>query len=368
MKTYSPPRLIAGFVILILLFAGYNAIQSGEDILLDDQNLPYCRSNWMGHLPDTLCLSQVTIPGTHNAGADKHTSQIWWLVEDYVICQNFRIKNQLKLGIRWLDIRLRYHNGSLLVHHGPFYLRKNFSNILDCSSDFLENHPSEVIILMIKQEHSKVSSYKFSEAVYTGMKDHGLHYFYRENKIPTVGEARGKIYIVRRFVNETGKDLGIYVYWPNNTTGSMYHYNGYSIYAQDHYSLRGVSTDKKFDLVVDCIKKAHNNTDPNTFYINFVSGERIAKGEALWETAHEINYRVKRFLEGDAKDWHHCGVIIINFAGGRGGHHKDCAPYLVEQILLRNPGIPDRQSRRRPGYEHSVSGSVPSALRLNLLG
>lgn len=344
MKTYSLLRLIAGFVILALLFSACTDIsQPNDDITLEDQNLPYHWRAWMYHVPDSLYLSQITIPGTHDAGADKHSSNLHWCdPKPYIICQDFNMQNQMKLGVRWFDIRLNYHDeGELSVHHDKYYLNKNFDDVLSWSIDFLNEWHHEIIILMIKQEHSSVSDYDFGEAVFKKMENHGLNHFYLEKKVPTIAEARGKIYIVRRFVNHTGNKFGVYVDWPNNTTGHMGHYSGCSIYAQDHYSLNTVSTDTKYDEVVDCIKKAHENTDHNTFYINFVSGERVIILETLWETAKKINYRVEEYLDDHAKKWHHCGIIMINFAGGGDSKSKrNCAPYLVEKILYMNPGIP----------------------------
>jgi len=54
--------------------------------LTSDQSLPYIWKNWMGELSDTLSLNQITIPGTHDAGADKHTSGLGFATAPYVDC------------------------------------------------------------------------------------------------------------------------------------------------------------------------------------------------------------------------------------------------------------------------------------------
>jgi len=312
-----------------------------EEQMPGDEDLPYHWKTWMGHVPDSFYLSQITIPGTHDAGADKHTSHVGWPEWHYVICQDFDISNQMKLGVRWFDIRLYYHSGGdLSVHHSKYYLHKNFDDVIMYAKDFLKDHHKETIILMIKQEYSSVSDHSFGEAVYKRFEKHGLEHFYLEDKMPTLGEVRGKIYIVRRFHNKLGKPCGTFVWWPDNTKGSYNHYGKIGIYAQDHYSLHTVSTDTKYNEVVSTIKKAHDNTDHNRFYLNFVSGERVPE-ETLWETADKINYRVEDYLDGHAKHWLHCGVIMINFAGGGDDDHKrNCAPQLVAKILYHNPGVP----------------------------
>ncbi len=300
----------------------YIPVQSGDTLPLGDQDLPYHWKTWMGHVPDSFYLSQITIPGTHDAGADKHTSDVGWPEWHYVICQDFDIPNQMNLGVRWFDIRLKCHDGGdLSVHHSSYYLHKNFDDVVMYAKNFLKDHPKETIILMIKQESSNVSEETFGQAVYSRFEKHGLEHFFLEDKMPPLGEVRGKIYIIRRFHNKLGKPCGTFVWWNENTKGSYHHYGNIGIYAQDHYSLHTVSTDTKYNEVVSTIKKAHDNTNLNIFYLNFVSGERVPD-ETLWTTANEINYRVEDYLDGHAKHWHHCGVIMINFAGGGDDDHN----------------------------------------------
>lgn len=343
MKISSLLKLIFGIVFFALCLSACGKVYLGpadeDGNLLNDQALPYHNEDWMGDLADSLYLTEITIPGTHDTGADKHTSQVSSPIWHDVICQDFCISNQLKLGMRWLDVRLNCDsNGDLTVHHSSYYLHKNFNDVIDYALDFLKDHPKEVVVFMIKQEHSSVSDSDFGEAVYDHIKDHGLQNFYLEDKVPTLGEVRGKVFVVRRFVNETGKDFGIYFYWPDNTKGNMYDHDGFSVYAQDHYSLHTVTTDTKYNEVVDCLERAHGESGHDTFYLNFVSGERVP-GETLWKTADDINGRVEDYLDGQAQDWHRCGIIMINFAGGGDvdGGTRNCAEHLAEKILQKNP-------------------------------
>ncbi|TSA23867.1 MAG: hypothetical protein D4R67_12715 [Bacteroidetes bacterium] len=83
MKKLILARIGIAFVILIMAVAAckkettYISIQPAQPDIppLGDQELPYHHETWMGQLSDALYLSQITIPGTHYAGADKHTSK-----------------------------------------------------------------------------------------------------------------------------------------------------------------------------------------------------------------------------------------------------------------------------------------------------
>ncbi|MCK4569394.1 MAG: phosphatidylinositol-specific phospholipase C [Bacteroidales bacterium] len=292
----------------------------------------------MAHVDDGISLNQITIPGTHDSGSDKHSSKVGWPEWHYVICHDFGIPNQLKLGVRWFDIRLAYDGGDLTLHHAKYDLHKNFKDVLNWSVDFLNEHPSEVVILMIKQEHSSASNHDFGGAVYNKMKDRGLHHFFLEDRVPTLGEARGKIYIVRRFQKPSGADFGIYTSWPDNTTGHYQIYNDVGFYVQDHYSLNTVSDNTKLVEILHCINLAHNEAYNNIFHLCFASGERVASAETLWETANGINPSLNLDLMIYPPFCKNCGVIMVNFAGGGDDNPRNCAPYLVEYIIYRNFG------------------------------
>ncbi len=309
-----------------------------------DQSLPHIYTNWMSNIDGSLYLSEITIPGTHDSGADKHTSpQPGFLVAPYVICQDFKIYNQLRLGVRWLDIRLFYElcQNSLTLHHSIFNLSKNFDYVLKECIKFLNNHPSETIVLMIKQEYSEASCKDFTKRVYEKIKNHGLDNFYLSEKNPTLDKVRGKICIVRTFHKcDLPHALGMYANWSSNSYNSSRTYNGITWHVQDHYSLNHVSSYTKINEIRSYLYRASKEANSHTFFINFVSGERAWNCEPIWNTAEKIQPPVQKYIMKHMYR-RHCGVIILNFAGGgdvsSGG--RNCAPSLVKHILMLNDGM-----------------------------
>ena len=311
-------------------------------LLEEDEELPYQNTHWMKMIDDDKSLSEITIPGTHDAGADQHTSQVSPLLDDVVICQDFTLENQLKLGVRWIDVRLRLKDGVLTLHHGDFYLNKNFNDFLDVAINFLTDHPHEAVIFMIKQEKSDESDHDFAMAVHNYLHERSVsdnEHFYLERFIPLMREARGNIVFVRRFENDTEYPLGMHMNWDDNTTGSWYYDETCEYYVQDHYSLNTVSDQQKADEINVCIKKAHEGPDPAKIYMNFTSGERVAYSENLWATAKGINPLVVDYLN-DHLDWYNCGVIMVNFAGGSdqkdSNGNRTASPELVQKIIDHN--------------------------------
>lgn len=279
-----------------------------------DRALPYTHADWMAGIDDSRYLSELSIPGTHDCGADLHTSEQG--AESYcTIAQDFRLSNQLLLGVRWCDIRLNDDEGTMTVFHGPYYLHKNFTDMITQAIDFLNAHPTEVVVFVIKQEHSNRGDDAFANGIWCGYLYPYLNHFWLENHIPQLGEVRGKIVIMRQFEGTHGYPMGSPLIWQDNTTGNIYMSdNNFYYYVQDHYSLGTVETSTKIAEIESCIEKAHAEPYPyRCFYINFTSGERQTS-EPLVSIASDIQPSIDNYLQ--SKRYPDVGVIMMNFAGG----------------------------------------------------
>ena len=114
--------------------------------VFNDSNTPLIHKlDWMKDIPDNTKFSQLTIPGTHDScslfGICCARTQAWTLVE------------QMRAGIRYFDIRLRRIDNTLRAYHGFVDQKETFDRILSYAMNFLENNPSESIILEIISEY-----------------------------------------------------------------------------------------------------------------------------------------------------------------------------------------------------------------------
>ena len=98
-------------------------------------------TSWMQSIPDSTKISQMTIPGTHNSCAL------------YGICcartQSWSLFEQMQSGLRYFDIRLRLYNNTLRAFHDFIDQKDTFDKILFYALNFLEQNPSESIIMQI---------------------------------------------------------------------------------------------------------------------------------------------------------------------------------------------------------------------------
>ena len=111
---------------------------------------------------------------------------------------------QLASGIRVLDIRLAVKDNRLMAYHGPYPQKASFQEILTIIHAFLtaQKTKSETVVMSIKQEDfATVRSELFSKLVHDEIASGpgGRAMWYLDNRVPTLGEVRGKVVMFSRF-------------------------------------------------------------------------------------------------------------------------------------------------------------------------
>lgn len=111
---------------------------------------------------------------------------------------------QLQSGIRVLDIRLAVKKSRLIAYHGLFPQRVPFQDILSTVHSFLLSPSTccETIVMSIKQEDfTTTAPADFSKLVHEEIMagPGGRDMWFLENKIPSLGQVRGKVVMFSRF-------------------------------------------------------------------------------------------------------------------------------------------------------------------------
>lgn len=255
-----------GAVIGILLVVNFSSIKT----------LPLNQSigmnKWMSQVNNAVPLSSLSIPGSHNSAA---------LYEPFpgtAKCQDYTVGDQLSMGVRFLDIRLRHCNNQLKVYHGPIDQRQDFTGILNQTTRFLSINPSECIIMSIKEEYTSSGNNESFEQAFLRYVNNPAYksYWWRNRYIPTLGEVRGKIVLFRRFNGAPEVSGGIDMsHWPDNASFTNNDSKNAVIEVQDQYQVNHLENKEK--LVIQMIDTAANNSS-NRWYINFASGVRPTLG------------------------------------------------------------------------------------------
>ncbi|MGI5398069.1 phosphatidylinositol-specific phospholipase C domain-containing protein [Streptomyces sp. CA-135486] len=254
--------------------------------------------DWMAGAGDSTALARLTIPGTHDAGA--RFGGLW------AECQNTTIADQLNSGIRFLDVRCRVTGDSFAIHHGAAYQNLMFGDVLIACRDFLAAHPSETVLMRVKQEYSEESDATFRRVFDNYLDNKGWRPLFRiGDGLPTLGQARGKVVLI-------GDNGGL----PGLRWG-----DGNFFDIQDDWN---APPNAKYPKIEAHFRKAAQQ--PGKLYINFVSTSAYLPPR--WNSDN-LNPRVHTFINGaEASGWRGLGIVPLDFPNTRAG--------LVDSLVRHN--------------------------------
>lgn len=268
------------------------------------QALTAALNSWMTDLPDNTSLAQISIPGTHDAGARFEP------VAGTAKCQDLTIAQQLDAGIRFLDVRCRHIDDAFAIHHGAIYQNLNFQDVLNACKSFLNNHPEETIIMCVKEEHTPSNNTRSFEQTFDSYVAQEPGRWYLSASVPNLGAVRGKIVLLRRFgASSTPKGINA-TNWADNTTFSISTPDA-NLRVQDQYVVP--DNDDKWDGITSLFTEAAGSTN-NTLYINFTSGYRslIFGIPSITTVSNNINPRINTYFTSNTSG--HYGIIPMDFA------------------------------------------------------
>lgn len=115
------------------------------------------KGNWMACIPSNVWLHQLSMPGSHDAATYNLTANN--LANQASYCQSKDITAQLESGVRAMDLRPCYMGlttaptaATLPLYHGMVNTGVTFAGAMDNIIDFLKEHPSETVFVMMNKE------------------------------------------------------------------------------------------------------------------------------------------------------------------------------------------------------------------------
>lgn len=278
-------------------------------------------SSWMRALKDETRLSALSIPGTHNSPTCHRALPS-------VRCQATSPPEQLQNGVRFFDIRLQPENpqdltkdGLVLVHSvfpisltGAKYFRDLVTEVLT----FLDQNPSETVVMSVKREGTGNATDAQLSRI---LRDHyagDINHWFTAPRIPTLGEVRHKIVLIRRFglddslKNEWG-GAGWCIdaeNWADNTPNATCPSG--DVCVQDFYEVLDTQNiDKKLQYSVEHLARASQcvckfpepgvldatSLPKQPFYINFLTASNFWKVDCWPEKiAAKLNPAIVEYL------------------------------------------------------------------------
>lgn len=275
----------------------------------------------MKNFGDLTPVSEINLAGTHNTC----TKNVF--LKYVTKCHDLTVKEQLELGIRYLDIRVEKCGEKLKTVHSVIDCRtKKLSGeklmfdavVADCKA-FLEKNPSEALIMCIKRDDGAGFEETFDTLYENYIKNDPV--FFTENRIPSLGEVRGKIVFLNRSAIDknnpayTDKTAGLNLSGWADQTGPepreaervpiLSRENidtGINFYLQDMYQLS--PSNKWYKAVLPLLE----NAPENALVINFFSANNIIFSPRIY--AKYIFKRFNDFKLGKGKKY---GWLIMDY-------------------------------------------------------
>ncbi len=117
--------------------------------------------NWMQHIPNEMKIKDLTMPGSHNAGSYM-TKNFIVVVKDFVVCQDLTVYQQLKSGVRVLDVRVagtrRHSDNQIEYWCAHTFLTVPFMSVMNDIRQFMQENPTETVFLFFLSDHMSINS------------------------------------------------------------------------------------------------------------------------------------------------------------------------------------------------------------------
>lgn len=336
---FKNKKLIAIMCIAITVFLFPFSIQV-TFATSEQQNINF--SEWMREIPNTRTLAEISIPGTHDSGTfrlEDPIKSVWAKTQEH----DFRY--QMDHGVRFFDIRGRVtDDNTIVLHHGPVYLYVTLLQFINEARAFLESHPSETIIMSLKEEYDPMPGARESFAKTFENQYFNDSIFLKKEGNINLGDSRGKIVLLRRYSGGTMTGGFRNFGWRDNATFTSMT-NGVKITVQDKYN---VKYDEKKAAVDSMLNETVANKKSNDhIHINFTS---LSSGGTAWSSPYYFssylnNYTAARVrLENLKIPGTKVGWIVMDYLGDRWN------PKLYEEIIRANFQYPPTNKPRF--FEH----------------
>lgn len=308
---------------------------------------------WMANLDENVYLSQISLPGTHDAGAYADAASN--AIQNLAITQIYDIPTQFNNGVRVLDFRPECSSTNseddFDIAHGIISLDVTFEEVLNETVKWLTNHPTEFIIVQLKNESSSTTP------LFSGTKHFTYWQRFMRDKLlkinknyvidefspaMTLKDARGKILFMSRddyYSNSQYSAFGGWVgckisgwddnsaLWSKTFFTAPNHENSTeggvgTLWVSDLYkggTIQNVSQTDKKSAIDRCLKAAKENTNISTWYMTWlnVSDNGLGGSNPGRRTPTYNDYVATKINGSDyPKDtYYNTGIIMLDWAG-----------------------------------------------------
>lgn len=301
----------------------------------------------MNGLNDNIFISQLSIPGAHNAATGTLSSLTAGK------CQDKDLAGLWDAGVRVFDLR-PYDTENCPIYHGSGLFAANtgitLSGALTTITGRLQSHPSEFAIILMRNENDGGSSNNWKSRVKSIM-DNFSDYVIPFSPNRRLGDVRRKVLVLSRdyFADSYKID-----YWDDNTTHDVKTANGVDFVIQDYYKVEDTNT--KTSAITAILTEARTNSSTSRMFINHTSGYSGSLGtnSNINSNANTCNTLALNTITANPGP---TGMILMDFAGSSSYNGANLCNKIIEQnskISTSSPSVPATGQYYLHNVEHDM--------------
>ncbi|XP_030014041.1 uncharacterized protein LOC115435633 [Sphaeramia orbicularis] len=252
-------------------------------ILPGSYNIP-----WMAGIEDFRTLSLITIPGTHNSMAMYGGPE--------AECQALSLRDQLRAGVRFLDLKVFGLGDTLYVMHGIMYQHTHFKDVLETVRSFLSEFRTEAVLIRLQPESFEKNTVNEMVRSLISNDEH----IWVTSGMPNMGQVRGKIV----FLQKSTFTMGI----PLIDTDGKSNGKVTNVKDKDNKIIRQLNQATEACGGDNAVLTYSSGTGFGTFWGMFLTPKRVAEKVNPW-----LNQYLRQFYPNQPRPCF--GIIAMDFPG-----------------------------------------------------
>lgn len=308
-------------------------------------------NNWITPLDGNIYVSQMSIPGSHDAATGEDMATI--VGDIFAQTQEQTLQAQWNLGIRAFDLRPAIYDAiigsthELWLYHGATRVSISWATAMNTIKANLTDHPGEFAIVLFRHEDEgtigKDNNTTNFNTYMTNWVNANKSWIVDWRPDITIDECRGKLILISRFSGSW--EYGCYTGWSHDAAGTTTTVRNASssvtgtMHVQDYYNPS--SHDAKFTSITNYLDIAHqfhtNDAMKNHWMLNHVSGyvgtstSNTYRANAAAQNPKVIEYLHNRTTPGST------GILLFDYSGAStSGNYNVQGDVMLQTVIDNN--------------------------------
>ena len=292
-------------------------------------NSQYSGNNWITPLDGDIYVSQMSIPGAHDAATGEDMATV--IGDLFASTQEQTLQEQWNLGVRAFDLRPAIYDAiigstnELWLYHGMTRVAISWATAMNTIKSNLTDNPGEFAIVLFRHEDEstlgKNTDTNDFNTYMTNYINANSSWIVDWKPDLTIDECRGKIILISRFSGSWS--YGCFTGWNHDAAGATTtlrnadNSKSATMYVQDYYNPS--SHDTKWTSIktyLDISKTFHTDaTKINHWMINHASGYVGSSSSSTYrENAAAQNPKLISYVTDDSWEGS-TGIMLFDYAG-----------------------------------------------------